>query len=66
MKMCQNTPPALLGGMNGLSSPLGGEDRVRGKGSYDYPHLNPPIKGEESFLRIRCPAALLRGTSLDV
>jgi len=44
--------------------PWGERVRVRGKGSYDHPHLNPPIKGEESFSRIRCPAALLRGTSL--
>ena len=30
IKMCQNTPPALLGGMNGLPSPLGGEGLPRG------------------------------------
>jgi hypothetical protein len=45
--------------------PWGERVRVRGKWSNHHPHLNPPpSRGRKVFQRIRCPAALLRGTSL--
>ena len=42
IKICQNTPPALLGGWMAYPLPWGERVRVRGKWSNHHPHLNPP------------------------